>query len=147
MDTNAEEFDGSNQHNMCFDKKTEEFFRLLKEAERELYPRSKFLLCLKNYVRNRCYPEGAIAEGRWIDELMTLYSWHLDDVETKSNPSLRNDVLSNETTDQEGHQSSREKGFKLGDITHISYQMNHSSLLLKLNKCSMSIILWKRSGE
>ncbi|XP_049406168.1 uncharacterized protein LOC125869771 [Solanum stenotomum] len=44
MDTSAEGFDGSNQHNMGFDKKTEEFFRLLKEAERELYPRSKYSL-------------------------------------------------------------------------------------------------------
>ncbi|KAH0644708.1 hypothetical protein KY284_032592 [Solanum tuberosum] len=77
----------------------------------------RFLLCLKNYVRNRRYPEGAIAEGRWIDELMTFCSWYLDDVETKSNPPLRNDVLSNETTDQEGRRSSREKGFKLDDIT------------------------------
>ncbi|XP_049407809.1 uncharacterized protein LOC125871254 [Solanum stenotomum] len=77
----------------------------------------RFLLCLKNYVRNRRYPEGAIAEGRWIDELMTFCSWYLDDVETKSNPPLRNDVLSSETTDQEGRRSSREKGFKLDDIT------------------------------
>ncbi|KAK6779849.1 hypothetical protein RDI58_022033 [Solanum bulbocastanum] len=44
MDTSAEGFDGSNQHNMGFDKKTEEFFRLLKEAERELYPGSKYSL-------------------------------------------------------------------------------------------------------
>ncbi|KAH0639292.1 hypothetical protein KY290_036564 [Solanum tuberosum] len=36
MDTSAEGFDGSNQHNMGFDKKTEEFFLLLKEVEREL---------------------------------------------------------------------------------------------------------------
>ncbi|KAH0661004.1 hypothetical protein KY289_029752 [Solanum tuberosum] len=76
-----------------------------------------FLLCLKNYVRNRRYPEGAIVEERWIDELMTFCSWYLDDVETKSNPPLRNDVLSNETTDQEGRRSSREKGFKLDDTT------------------------------
>ncbi|KAH0748291.1 hypothetical protein KY290_027523 [Solanum tuberosum] len=76
-----------------------------------------FLLYLKNYVRNRRYPEGAIVEGRWIDELMTFCSWYLDDVETKSNPPLRNDVLSNETIDQEGRRSSREKGFKLDDIT------------------------------
>ncbi|KAK6789535.1 hypothetical protein RDI58_013335 [Solanum bulbocastanum] len=48
---------------------------------------------------------------------MTFCSWYLDDVETKSNPPLRNDVLSNETTDQEGRRSSREKGFKLDDIT------------------------------
>ncbi|XP_015162546.1 uncharacterized protein [Solanum tuberosum] len=54
----------------------------------------RFLLCLKNYVRNRRYPEGAIEEGRWIDELMTFCSWYLDDVETKSNPPLRNYVLS-----------------------------------------------------
>ncbi|XP_049406222.1 uncharacterized protein LOC125869841 [Solanum stenotomum] len=77
----------------------------------------RFLLCLKNYVRNRRYPEGAIAEGRWIDELMTFCSWYLDDVETKSNPPLRNDVLSNETKDQEGRRSSRAKGFKFDDIT------------------------------
>ncbi|WMV13403.1 hypothetical protein MTR67_006788 [Solanum verrucosum] len=77
----------------------------------------RFLLCLKNYVRNRRYPEGAIAERHWIDELMTFCSWYLDDVETKSNPPLRNDDLSNETTDQEGRRSSREKGFKLDDIT------------------------------
>ncbi|XP_049378073.1 uncharacterized protein LOC125842813 [Solanum stenotomum] len=44
MDTSAEEFDGSNQDNMGFDKKTEELFRLLKEVERELYPGSKYSL-------------------------------------------------------------------------------------------------------
>ncbi|KAH0730045.1 hypothetical protein KY289_001233 [Solanum tuberosum] len=66
----------------------------------------RFLLSLKNYVRNRCYLEGAIADGRWIDELMTFFSWYLDDVETKFNRPLRNDVLSNKTTDQEGRPSS-----------------------------------------
>ncbi|KAH0746352.1 hypothetical protein KY285_008009 [Solanum tuberosum] len=58
-------------------------------------------------------------------------SWYLDDVETKSNPPLRNDVLSNETTDQEGRRSSREKGFKLDDITraqaHIYVLFNSTS--------------------
>ncbi|WMV08116.1 hypothetical protein MTR67_001501 [Solanum verrucosum] len=44
MDTSAEGFDRSNQDNMGFDKKTEEFFRLLKEAERKLYPGSKYSL-------------------------------------------------------------------------------------------------------
>jgi len=87
------------------------------------------LLCLKNYVRNRRYPEGAIAEGRWIDELMTFCSWYLDDVETKSNPPLRNDVLSNETTDQEGRRSSREKGFKL-DTLHVLKPTNMFYLIL-----------------
>ncbi|WMV58364.1 hypothetical protein MTR67_051749 [Solanum verrucosum] len=91
----------------------------------------RFLLCLKNYVRNKRYPEGSIAEGHWIDELMTFCSWYLDDVETKSNPPLRNDVLSNETTDQEGRRSSREKGFMLDDITraqaHIYILFNSTS--------------------
>lgn len=51
MDTGVEGFDGSNQHNMGFDKKTKEFFSLLKEAKHELYPGStysllSFLVCL-----------------------------------------------------------------------------------------------------
>ncbi|WMV49961.1 hypothetical protein MTR67_043346 [Solanum verrucosum] len=44
MDTSAEGFDGLNQHNMGFDKKTEKFFSLLKEVELELYPGSKYSL-------------------------------------------------------------------------------------------------------
>ncbi|KAH0775373.1 hypothetical protein KY290_012510 [Solanum tuberosum] len=88
-----------------------------------------FLLCLKNYVRNRRYPEGAIAEGRWIDELMTFCSWYLDDVETKSNPPLRSDVLSNETTDQEGRRSSREKDLSLMTL-HVLKHTNMFYLIL-----------------
>lgn len=74
------------------------------------------MLSLKNYVRNRRHPEGSIAEGRWIEECMTFCSRYLDDVETKSNMPYRNNILSNETTNQEGRRSSREKGFNLDDI-------------------------------
>ncbi|KAM3344328.1 hypothetical protein P3S68_026420 [Capsicum galapagoense] len=44
MDNSGEGFGGSSQHNRGFDKKTEEFFNLLKEVERELYPSSKYYL-------------------------------------------------------------------------------------------------------
>lgn len=73
-----------------------------------------------------------IAKGRWIDELMKFFSWYLDDVGNKSNPSLINDFLSNEMTDLEGHRSCREKGFKLNDITraqaHINVLFNSTSI-------------------
>ncbi|XP_060213667.1 uncharacterized protein LOC132640887 isoform X2 [Lycium barbarum] len=44
IDIDGDGFGGSNLHNKGFDKKTEEFFNLLKEAERELYPGSKYSL-------------------------------------------------------------------------------------------------------
>ncbi|KAM3216975.1 hypothetical protein P3L10_026418 [Capsicum annuum] len=44
MDNSGEGFGGSNQHNRGFDKKIEEFFNLLKEVKRELYPSSKYSL-------------------------------------------------------------------------------------------------------
>ncbi|WMV09095.1 hypothetical protein MTR67_002480, partial [Solanum verrucosum] len=77
-----------------------------------------FLLSLKNFVSSRSHPECCIAEGQWIQEIMTFCSRYLDDVETKSNRPLRNNTLSNETMDLEGHRSSKEKGFILDDITH-----------------------------
>ncbi|KAM3360772.1 hypothetical protein P3S68_015626 [Capsicum galapagoense] len=43
-DNSGKGFGGSNQHNIGFDKKTEEFFNLLKEVERELYPCRKYSL-------------------------------------------------------------------------------------------------------
>ncbi|KAH0669606.1 hypothetical protein KY285_023769 [Solanum tuberosum] len=50
-------------------------------------------------------------------------------METKSNRPLRNDVLSNETTDQEGRRSSREKGFKLNTL-HVLKPTNMFYLIL-----------------
>ncbi|OIT03446.1 hypothetical protein A4A49_57517 [Nicotiana attenuata] len=44
MDTRGDSFGGSNQHNVEFDKNTEKFFNLLKQAEHELYPESKYSL-------------------------------------------------------------------------------------------------------
>jgi len=43
----------------------------------------RFLLSLKNFVRSRSHPEGCIAEGQWIQEIMTFCSRYLDDVEIK----------------------------------------------------------------
>uniref|UniRef100_A0A3Q7I1N7 DUF4218 domain-containing protein n=1 Tax=Solanum lycopersicum TaxID=4081 RepID=A0A3Q7I1N7_SOLLC len=90
---------------------------ILKITKKATVVEEMFLLCLKNDVRNRHYLEGAITEGCWIDELMTFCSWYLDDVKTKSNSPLINYVLSYETTNQEVHRSSTEKGSKLDDIT------------------------------
>ncbi|XP_006367988.2 uncharacterized protein [Solanum tuberosum] len=85
---------------------------------RTMWAIERFLLSLKNFVRSRSHPEGCIAEGQWIQEIMTFCSRYLDDVETKSNRPLRNNTLSNETMDLEGRRSSKEKGFILDDITH-----------------------------
>nr|XP_016511549.1 PREDICTED: uncharacterized protein LOC107828697 [Nicotiana tabacum] len=88
MDTRDDIFGGSNQHNVGFDKKTEKFFNLLKEAERELYPGSKYSLlsflvrllhlkCLNGWSNNSfsmllellkdVFPEGEILPKSFND--------------------------------------------------------------------------------
>ncbi|KAK2355206.1 hypothetical protein QL285_092635 [Trifolium repens] len=58
---------------------------------RWMYPIERFLLKLKNYVRNRNYPEGSIAEGYIANECLTFCSRYLSDsVETKFNKPPRN---------------------------------------------------------
>ena len=51
---------------------------------------SRYLLTLKQYVRNRAHPEGSIAKGYLMEECMSFCARYLDDVETKSNRPLRN---------------------------------------------------------
>ena len=50
----------------------------------------RYLLTLKQYVRNRAHPEGSIAKGYLMEECMNFCAMYLDDVETKSNRPLRN---------------------------------------------------------
>ncbi|XP_039142533.1 uncharacterized protein LOC120279674 [Dioscorea cayenensis subsp. rotundata] len=57
---------------------------------RWMYPIERFLLKLKNYVRNKKYPEGSIAEGYWAEECVTFCSRYLEDVETIFDKPSRN---------------------------------------------------------
>ncbi|CAL5424059.1 unnamed protein product [Camellia sinensis] len=57
---------------------------------RWMYPIERFLLTLKQYVRNRAHPEGSIAKGYLMEECMNFCSRYLLDVETKSNRPRRN---------------------------------------------------------
>ncbi|XVE92524.1 hypothetical protein REPUB_Repub01dG0104600 [Reevesia pubescens] len=58
---------------------------------RWMYPIERFLLTLKNYVKNRNYPEGSIAEGYIADECITHCSRYFEGVETRFNRIIRND--------------------------------------------------------
>lgn len=58
---------------------------------RWMYPIERFILTLKNYVRNRNYPEGSIAEGYVANECLTHCSRYMSDgVQTKFNKPPRN---------------------------------------------------------
>ncbi|XP_038982201.1 uncharacterized protein LOC120110683 [Phoenix dactylifera] len=48
---------------------------------RWMYPIERYLVRLKEYVRNRAYPEGSIAEGYIADECLTFCSRYLEGVE------------------------------------------------------------------
>ena len=51
---------------------------------------------LKDYVRNRAYPEGSIAEAYIADECLTFCSRYLQGVETIfSRPQRHNDFVEN----------------------------------------------------
>ncbi|XP_020254001.1 uncharacterized protein LOC109831072 [Asparagus officinalis] len=51
-----------------------------------MYPIERYLLTLKNYIRNRNRPEGSIMEGYLLEEVTTFCSHYLDeDIETKLN--------------------------------------------------------------
>ncbi|XP_039119143.1 uncharacterized protein LOC120255377 [Dioscorea cayenensis subsp. rotundata] len=57
---------------------------------RWMYPIEQFLLKLKNYVRNKRYPEGSIAEGYLAEECVTFCSRYLEDVEIIFDKPSRN---------------------------------------------------------
>ncbi|XP_020271063.1 uncharacterized protein LOC109846251 [Asparagus officinalis] len=53
---------------------------------RWMYPIERYLLTLKNYIRNRNWPEGSIMEGCLLEEVTTFCSRYLDEnIETKLN--------------------------------------------------------------
>ncbi|XP_038972859.1 uncharacterized protein LOC120104948 [Phoenix dactylifera] len=63
---------------------------------RWMYPIERFLMRLKDYVRNRAYPEGSIAEGYIAEECLTFCSRYLEGVETVFNRPQRNcDIIEN----------------------------------------------------
>ncbi|XP_038976736.1 uncharacterized protein LOC120107516 [Phoenix dactylifera] len=63
---------------------------------RWMYPIERYLVRLKEYVRNRAYPEGSIAEGYIADECLTFCSRYLEGVETAFNRPQRNyDIIHN----------------------------------------------------
>ncbi|KAL4287934.1 hypothetical protein AHAS_Ahas19G0235800 [Arachis hypogaea] len=91
------------------DEETKKFYKLIHDAHQELYlgsyearlggpvqyrwmyPIERFLLKLKNYVRNKSRPEGSIAEGYLADECLTFCSRYLNDnVRTKFNNPTKN---------------------------------------------------------
>ncbi|XP_052116462.1 uncharacterized protein LOC107484265 [Arachis duranensis] len=49
---------------------------------RWMYPIEKYLGQLKSYVRNKAQPEGSIAEGYLMQEILTFCSRYLDNIET-----------------------------------------------------------------
>ncbi|XP_038973982.1 uncharacterized protein LOC120105500 [Phoenix dactylifera] len=63
---------------------------------RWMYPIERFLVRLKDYVRNRAYPEGSIAEGYIAEECLTFCSRYLEGIETVFNRPQRNcDIIEN----------------------------------------------------
>ncbi|XP_058746180.1 uncharacterized protein LOC131619054 [Vicia villosa] len=69
---------------------------------RWMYPTERYFCKLKNYVRNRAYLEGSIAEGHLAEEAITFCSRYLhSNVDTRLNRKSRNyDVTDSLETDQ-----------------------------------------------
>lgn len=89
---------------------------------------NRFLLTLKNYVRNRRHPEGSIAEGYLAEECLTFCSRYLHDVETKLNRPLRN---------YEGKQGgNNSKKGKLFLLDNIAWEQAHRYVLSNSNEVS-----------
>ncbi|KDO41522.1 hypothetical protein CISIN_1g037486mg [Citrus sinensis] len=57
---------------------------------RWMYLIERELRKLKSYVRNKCHPEGSIAEGYLVEECLTFCSRYLPGIETKFNQPSRN---------------------------------------------------------
>ncbi|XP_058741009.1 uncharacterized protein LOC131613346 [Vicia villosa] len=72
---------------------------------RWMYPTERYLCKLKNYVRNRAYPEGSIAEGYLAEEAITFCSRYLhSNVDTRLNRKSRNyDVTDSLETDPDDY--------------------------------------------
>ncbi|KAM1496506.1 hypothetical protein ACFXTO_031099 [Malus domestica] len=58
---------------------------------RWMYPIERYLQTLKRYVRNKCRPEGSIAEAYLVDECLSFCSMYLRDVESHRTRRGRNE--------------------------------------------------------
>ncbi|XP_061360965.1 uncharacterized protein LOC133304904 [Gastrolobium bilobum] len=63
---------------------------------RGMYPIERYLGQLKSYVKNKARPEGSIAEGYLMKEILTFCSRYLDDIETRFNRPDRVDDAPNQ---------------------------------------------------
>jgi hypothetical protein len=61
---------------------------------------NRYLGHLKSYVRNKARPEGSIAEGYLLEEILTFCSRYLDDIETRWNRRGRADDEPNDEQPQ-----------------------------------------------
>ncbi|KAL6184927.1 hypothetical protein ACLB2K_041062 [Fragaria x ananassa] len=76
---------------------------------RWMYPIERYLLTLKQYVRQRAHPEASIANGYLMEECMNFCSQYLKDMGCKSNRPLRR------KNDEDN--SKKGKTFLLSDVT------------------------------
>ncbi|XP_040361508.1 uncharacterized protein LOC121049094 [Rosa chinensis] len=100
---------------------------------RWMYPIERFLLTLKEYVRNHAHPEASIAKGYLMEECMTFCGRYLDEVETKSKRPERN---YNGGTDF-GRPLGKKVKVSLGDITRAqahSYVLANSEAIALFRK-------------
>lgn len=81
---------------------------------RWMYPIERYLLTLKNFVRNRAHPEGSIAEGYLANECLTFCSRYLGGVETRFKRPLRNNDGFNLLIDLEEEPSNKPLGRPIG---------------------------------
>nr|XP_011465505.1 PREDICTED: uncharacterized protein LOC101297846 [Fragaria vesca subsp. vesca] len=74
-----------------------------------MYPIERYLLILKQYVRQRAHPKASIANGYLMEECMNFCSQYLKDMSCKSNRLLRR------KNDEDN--SKKGKTFLLSDVT------------------------------
>ena len=72
-------------HSMCIDR----IYKFLTQLLLFFYL-TRYLSNLKGFVRNRAHPEGSIAEGYVINEMLTFLSMYLPGTETKFSRPERN---------------------------------------------------------
>ncbi|XP_061371520.1 uncharacterized protein LOC133314095 [Gastrolobium bilobum] len=88
---------------------------------RWMYPIERYLGQLKSYVKNKARPEGSIAEGYLMQEILTFCSRYLDDIETRFNrPSRVDDAPNQELPKTRVHELFPQVGKPVGGSSYFN---------------------------
>ncbi|KAK2633810.1 hypothetical protein Ddye_028602 [Dipteronia dyeriana] len=102
-----------------------------------MYPIERNLGKLKRFVKNKAHPEGSIAEGYIVNDLLTFCSMYLRGIETKFNRDERNDDGSRSSQNAERMSIFSQKVRPFGATHFIQYSQQdiNSAHWYVLNNC------------